>query len=124
MINALISLIILFSFSSNIMAADSIVFAIDPTKPPMQYVSKNGDAVGFEIDFINEMGRLDGFTAVFKRVQWQNLFEGLMNGQFDAACASVSITEGRKATMDFTIPYFQVSQAVLVLKDDKIKNPG
>lgn len=102
------------------MASDSIVFAIDPTKAPMQFVSKNGQAIGFEIDFVREMARLGGFTPVFKKVQWQSLFEGLVNDEYDAACASVSITEERKQSMDFTIPYYNVSQAILVLTSSAI----
>jgi len=123
MINKLLVLfMVFFFFATNAISNDSIVFAIDPTKPPMQFVSKDGEVVGFEIDFLNEMARLSGFTPVFKRVAWQGIFDGLVNGEYDAVCASVSITEKRKETMAFTIPYYNVAQAILVLKDNKIKN--
>ncbi len=105
--------------TTNAISNDSIVFAIDPTKPPMQFISSDGEVVGFEIDFVNEMARLGGFTPIFKRAQWQGIFDGLINGEYDAACASVSITEKRKETMAFTIPYYNVAQAILVLRDDK-----
>ncbi len=109
--------VLLFFFltlSTAVAETDQLVFAIDPTKPPMQFISENGEAVGFEIDFVNEMARLGGFTPVFKIVQWQSIFEGLKNDQYDAACASISITEVRKQEMAFTIPYYNVSQAILV----------
>lgn len=120
MIKTLIPFFFLFFLFENTIASDSIVFAIDPTKAPMQFVSKDGEAIGYEIDFVNEMARLGGFTPVFKKVQWQSLFEGLVNDEYDAVCASVSITEERKQSMDFTIPYYNVSQAILVLKNSAI----
>ena len=117
----LVSLLLIVLLSSKVMATDSIVFAIDPTKPPMQFISENGEAAGFEIDLIKEMARLGNFTPVFETVQWQSIFEGLKNDQYDAACASISITEGRKQEMDFTIPYYNVSQAILVLNSSTIQ---
>ena len=119
-----VSLLLFVLLSSSAMATDSIVFAIDPTKPPMQFISENGEAVGFEIDLIKEMARLGNLTAVFETVQWQSIFEGLKNDQYDAACASISITEGRKQEMSFTVPYYNVSQAILVLSSSPIQGLG
>lgn len=123
MINKLLMLFMVSTFfATNAISNDSIVFAIDPTKPSMQFISKTGEVVGFEIDFLNEMGRLGGFTPVLKKVKWQGIFDGLVNSEYDAACASVSITEKRKETLAFTIPYYNVSQAILVLKENKTKS--
>lgn len=121
MIKVLVSLVYFLFFLSNTEAGESIVFALDPTKPPMQFISPDGRTVGFEIDFINEMARYGGFTPVFKKVQWQSIFTGLVNDEFDAACASISITEERKEILSFTIPYYTVSQAILVSRDSDIK---
>ncbi|MFT5702137.1 MAG: polar amino acid transport system substrate-binding protein [Desulforhopalus sp.] len=96
-------------------ANDSIVFAVDPTKPPMQYIDQKGELVGFEIDLVKEMAKQGDFTPIFKKVPWMQLFSGLEEDQYDAACASISITDARKDQMEFTTPYYQIAQAVLAL---------
>jgi polar amino acid transport system substrate-binding protein len=108
-------------FSTVALASDTIVFGVDPTKPPMQYLDERGEMVGFEIDLIKQMGVLGGFTPIFKKVAWQELFNGLQEGQFDAACASISITEQRQEQMRFSAPYYRIAQAVLSLPDSGIK---
>ena len=116
--------LILLSCAGQAQSSESIVFAVDPTKPPMQFIDDKGIIAGFEIDLLKEMGRQAGFTPVFKRVSWQGIFEGLEKNKYDAVCASVSITDARKDSMVFTIPYYKVTQAVLTLAGAEIKKPG
>jgi len=102
--------------------AKTIVFATDSTWPPMEFVDENKKIVGFSIDYMNEAGKLAGFTAEFKAVAWDGIFAGLAGGQYNAICSSVSITEERKQKMDFSIPYFKVRQALVVRKDSQVKS--
>lgn len=106
------------------LAGESIVFGIDPTKPPMQYINQKGELAGFEIDLLKEMGRQGDFTPIFKQVSWQELFNGIENDQYDAACASISITDERKDQMEFTSPYYRIAQAILALPDAGISVAG
>ncbi len=117
-----ISILIFFCCAWQVQSTEPIVFAIDPTKPPMQFVDDKGTIVGFEIDLLREMGRQAGFIPVFKQVAWQGIFQGLDNNTYDAICASVSITDKRKETMNFTIPYYKVAQAVLTTANAEIKS--
>lgn len=57
-----------------------------------------------------------GFEVTFKNVAWDGIFAGLDAGYYDAVCSSVTITERRKKAMDFAMPYFKVSQALVVSK--------
>ncbi len=99
-----------------------IVFAVDPTWPPMEFVNQNKQIVGYSIDYMTAAGKEAGFTPVFKSVAWEGIFAGLMNGEYDAICSSVSITPERKKKMDFSIPYYKVRQAIVVRKDSNIKS--
>lgn len=83
----------------------------------MQYINPKGELVGFEIDLVQEMGKQGNFTPIFKQVTWQELFKGLEGDQYDAACASISITDERKNQMEFTSPYYRIAQAILALPD-------
>lgn len=102
-------------------AAPTITVAIDPTKPPMQFVDQQGEIAGFEIDLIKAMASEAGFTPVFKQIDWQHIFTGLNSGEYDVICASVSITDERRNSFSFTEPYINLAQAVVVKKQSPIK---
>ncbi len=98
-----------------------VVFASDCSWPPMEFVNKEKEVVGFDIDMLNAMSREGGYEIEIVNTAWDGIFGGLIAGKYDAICSSVSITEERKANMDFSDPYFEVKQGVIVQKDSGIK---
>lgn len=97
----------------------TIVFASDATYPPMQYVNDQKEIVGFEVDVIKAAAEKAGFKAEFKNVAWDGIFAGLAAGKYDAISSSVSITEERKATMDFSDPIIPIEQMLVVPTGEK-----
>jgi len=97
----------------------TIVFASDATYPPMQYMDENKNIVGFEVDVIKAAGEKAGFKAEFKNVAWDGIFAGLAAGKYDAISSSVSITDERKAAMDFSDPIMPIEQILVVPTDSK-----
>lgn len=100
--------------------AKEIVFAVDATYPPMEMIDANKNITGFCPDIVMALGKAGGFTPVLKNTAWDGIFAGLSAGKYDAIASSVSITEERKQTMDFTAPYFEVQQGVVVPKGQSI----
>ncbi len=100
--------------------AKEIVFAVDATYPPMEMLDANKQIVGFGPDIVRAIGKAAGFTPVLKNTAWDGIFAGLAAGKYDAVASSVSITEERKQTMDFSEPYFEVQQGVVTAKEAKI----
>lgn len=97
----------------------TIVFASDATYPPMQYMDESKNIVGFEVDVIKAAAEKAGFKAEFKNVAWDGIFAGLAAGKYDAISSSVSITDERKATMDFSDPIMPIEQILVVPTDSK-----
>jgi polar amino acid transport system substrate-binding protein len=95
-------------------APKTIIFASDATYPPMQYMNEQKEIVGFEVDVIKAAAEKAGFKAEFKNVAWDGIFAGLAAGKYDAISSSVSITEERKATMDFSDPIIPIEQMLVV----------
>ena len=85
--------------------AKTYTFGSDATFPPMEFVDANKNVVGFDVDMINAIGKLEGFTAVVKSTAWDGIFAGLTAGDYDGVLSSVTITDERKVTMDFSTPY-------------------
>ena len=84
------------------------------TWPPMEFINQNKEIVGFDIDMLMAMGEAGGFEVEVKNTAWDGIFAGLANGNYDAVCSSVTITEERKKSMDFTDAYINAGQVVIV----------
>lgn len=95
--------------------------AADCSWPPMEFVDKDNNVVGFDIDLMAAMAKAGGFEVEVVNTAWDGIFGGLIAGKYDCIMSSVSITDERKETMDFTEPYFEVKQGVVVQMDSGIK---
>lgn len=102
--------------------ARTIVIAQDATWPPMEFVNENKEIIGFDTDYMRAAAKEGGYEVEFKNVAWDGIFSGLEGGKYDAVCSSVTITDERKKTMDFSLPYFKVRQALVVPKTSTAKN--
>lgn len=94
-----------------------ITVASDCTWPPMEFVNKDKQIVGFSVDLMKAAAKAGGYEVDIKNVAWDGIFAGLAAGKYDCICSSVTINEKRKKTMDFSAPYFEVKQAVVTNKD-------
>ena len=93
---------------------DVITVATDATWPPMEYVNTDKEIVGFDIDLLTLAAEEGGFKVEFQNTAWDGIFAGLANGEYDAVISSVTITEDRQKTMDFSIPYINAGQVLIV----------
>ncbi len=93
-----------------------LVIASDATWPPMEFVNDSKEIVGFGPDMIKAVAEAGGFEVEIKNTAWDGIFAGLAAGSYNAICSSVTITEERKATMDFSEPYVNAGQVLVVLK--------
>jgi polar amino acid transport system substrate-binding protein len=115
-------LLLVVSLTSSAWAQREIVFAVDATWPPMEFIDAEKNMQGYSIELIQAAGEAAEFTPVFKFVTWDGIFTGLVAGKYDAVCSSVSVTEERKKIIDFSAPYFKVRQALIVMKNSTVKS--
>lgn len=101
-------------------AALHIVIATDATWPPMEMVAENKEIVGFDIDLMAAVAEAGGFTYEFRNTAWDGIFAGLSTKEYDAVMSSVTITEERKETMDFSDPYINAGQILVVQKETTV----
>lgn len=76
--------------------------------------------VGFDIDIATAIAQRLGAEPVFVDVTSANRIDLLTNGEVDLLVASMTITRSREQLVDFSIPYFQDGQALLVKKTSTI----
>ncbi len=122
----LIAVISVFIFTGSIYAAEQLKITVftDATWPPMEMVDKNKNIVGFEIDLFNEIAKEAGFKAEFKNTAWDGIFAAMKGNRYPSTCAlsSITITDERKKSYDFSDPYITVNQVLIVPKTLKVQN--
>ena len=82
----------------------------------MEFLDENKQIVGFGPDMLKEIGKATGVEIEIRNTAWDGIFAGLASGSYDAISSSVTITEERKATMDFSEPYVNAGQVLVVPK--------
>ncbi|MDX3312608.1 transporter substrate-binding domain-containing protein [Streptomyces sp. NPDC054884] len=86
--------------------------------PPFQS-EIDGKVQGFDVSLIDLVAENLGVKQAIVDTPFENFKTGafLNSGQCDLAAAGMTITDERKKNVDFSDPYFEATQAVLVDKD-------
>ena len=90
--------------------------------PPFEFVNDGGEIVGFDIDVMNAIAREAGFQHEFVNTRWDGIFNALASGEFDAVISAATITNARKEIVDFSEPYFNAGQVLVVKHGSEIKS--
>jgi len=69
---------------------------------------------------VNAVAQKAGLQVKFVNTPWEGIFNALAQGDRDIVASSVTITAERKATMDFSAPYFDAQQLIAVRNDSKV----
>lgn len=88
--------------------------------PPFASPDAAGNWAGWEIDFINAICAKAAMDCVITPVAWDGIIPSLTSGQIDVIMASMSITEERKQTIDFSDKYYNTPTGVAVAKGSGI----
>jgi polar amino acid transport system substrate-binding protein len=83
---------------------------------------QSGKVVGFDIDLVDLVAKQLGVTQDVVDTPFDGIQSGavLNSGQCDLAAAGMTITETRKQNFDFSDPYFDATQALVVKKGSGI----
>jgi polar amino acid transport system substrate-binding protein len=76
---------------------------------------------GYDIDVINEVGKRIDRTIKIQDTAFDTIFTDLANGKFDAVISAATITADREKTVDFSDPYYEANQALVVPTGSDIK---
>ena len=76
---------------------------------------------GFDIDLVQAIADGASRKLVVKVTPFDGIFGAMDAGTCDAVVSSVTITDERKANMDFSTPYFDSNQSLMVLKENAEK---
>jgi polar amino acid transport system substrate-binding protein len=95
-------------------AENKIIVGTSADFPPFEYIDENGDIVGFDIDMITTILENLNYTVEVKDIAFDSLIPSLQSGSIDAIAAAMTITEEREEQVDFSDPYYEADQSILL----------
>jgi len=87
--------------------------------PPFE--SKNekiAEFEGFDVDLGKALAQKMGVKARFVDAEWQGLLGGIKKGDYDVLITCISKSETRSENVNFSEIYYQLSDVIVVRKDD------
>ncbi len=100
-----------------------LTFGTNAEFPPFEFVAASGvidQYDGIDIAIAKQIAEENGMTAAIENMEFDSLLIALENGQIDAAIAGMTVTEDRKKSADFSIPYYTATQVMIVKEDSDI----
>lgn len=108
--------------SAGIASAEEVKIGIAAEPyPPFASLDSSGNWVGWEIDVINAVCAAAELDCVITPVAWDGIIPSLTGQQIDAIMASMSITEERLKTIDFSDPYYNTPAVIVADKSMDIE---
>ena len=122
-----------FDLSASKYLSDGVLtVGLNATFPPFEYVGDGKDdftaitanesnATGFDVAMMNEIGKRLGVDVEIEDMDFDGIIPAL-GTKIDVAATGMTITDERKEAVNFSDPYYDATQSVLVAADSKIAN--
>ena len=88
---------------------------------PMNYYDDDGELTGFDTDFTEAVCEELGLNPEFIEINWDTKEVELAAKNIDCIWNGLTVTEERRANMEFTDSYIKNKQVVVIRKADKSK---
>ena len=100
---------------------EQVTVASDIAYPPFEF-NQDGEPTGFDIDLMNAIAKKANLEVEYENVRFDSIIQGLGNNQYDAAISAMTINAEREKQIDFSDPYFNADQSLLVQSDSDIQS--
>lgn len=108
------------SIFSGCQKGDELVMGTNATFPPFEYVggADGNEVVGFDVDIAKAIAEKAGKKLRIEDMEFDTLLTALNAEKVDFTIAGMTITDKRKESIDFSAPYYEATQAIVVRKED------
>ena len=103
-------------------AAGKLVMATNAEFPPYEF--HDGDKiVGIDAEIAQAIADELGMELEIEDIAFDSIIPEIVSGKADMALAGMTVTEDRKASVDFSDTYATASQMIIVKEDSEIAGP-
>lgn len=95
-----------------------ITIVTENAYPPLQFLDKDGQAVGWEYDALAEIAKRLNITVKYENISWDAMIPAVSEGQFDMGMTGITIKDDRKEKVDFSDSYMTSEMVMLVRGDE------
>jgi polar amino acid transport system substrate-binding protein len=93
----------------------TITVAVENAYPPFNSIDQaTGQGSGWDYDAVKEICRRLNCVPEFKQAAWDGIFPAMQAGEYDMLADGVTLTAERAQIVDFSTPYVEVNQYLLV----------
>lgn len=96
-----------------------VVVVTENAYPPLQFLDKSGNAVGWEYDAMAEIAKRLNITVKYENISWDAMIPAVSEGQFDMGMTGITIRDDRKDKVDFSDPYMRSEMLMMVRGDEE-----
>ncbi len=97
----------------------AINIAVENLYTPFQFENpQTGEVMGYEYDMVAELCARINCTPVYHNVSWEAMIQSVGEGQYDMGMTGISIYPERREIVDFSDPYINLDQYLLVRADE------
>lgn len=100
--------------------SNALVIGTDATYPPFEFVDEKGQLAGVDVDMGRALAKHLGREVEFKNIAFDGLITALQTGSVDLIMSSMTDTEERRKSLDFSEPYVSTGICLLLPKNSTI----
>lgn len=99
-----------------------LTVAMELAYPPFETKDEAGNPEGIAVDFMQDFADAYGYDLVVENTAWDGLIPSLQTDKADCVMSSMTITDERKAAVDFSDPYAMAQLAILANADSGVES--
>ena len=99
-----------------------LVAGTEATFAPFEYMDESGEIVGIDREILDAIAEETGVEIEMRNVGWDPLFSQVKNNEIEVGASAITINDKRKETYDFTVPYFEATQVIVVKNDSTVES--
>lgn len=107
------------SVDSELIQSGTLTVGSDIPFPPFEF-GRAPDYKGFDIDIVREIAKDMDLKLNVQDTGFDTIFTDVAQGKFDMVASAATITPERQQTVNFSDPYYEAEQALLVPPDSDI----
>ena len=111
---ALVAALVVPSVPSARAEGKTLVVGTNATFPPMQFVDKDKNITGYEMDLVRAVAKEAGYDITIRNAEFDGLISDVASGNCDLIAACMTITPERQKAVLFSDPVYSLKQACVV----------